>query len=110
MIDDFNIDKFNPYKIEKDFECKTCFAQFYEKEIQTYEMNQVTLTHRIKIFNEIVDCINISFHPICPNCKERNMKIIILSYKEGSWEGGDLKFGMLFRSLGFYNCSYININ
>jgi Zn finger protein HypA/HybF involved in hydrogenase expression len=107
-------DKYNPYGIEKDYECKTCFGQFYDKEIINHEMDKATLSHRCKQSGETVDGFSMNFHPICPKCGSRNMNVIVHSYKEGSWgemlEGGKFEFGFSIRSLGFYYWSYFNIN
>jgi len=107
-------DRCNPYGIEKDYECKTCFAQFYDKEIEDYEMDKAHIGHKVKMCNETIDHFSMDFHPICPKCGDKNMKVIVHSYSEGSWDemmdGGKFEFGFRIRGLGFSNWSYFNIN
>ena len=48
-------DKFNPYGIEKDYECKECFHQCYDKEVGDYVMGGCNLSENVKYEKEKID-------------------------------------------------------
>ena len=107
-------DKFNPYGIEKDYECKECFHQCYDKEVGDYVMGGCNLSENVKYEKEKVDWFSMNFHPICPKCGGCNMKIIVHSYQEASWEelenGGKFSFGLRIRGLGYWMQTFFYIN
>lgn len=107
------IDKCNPYGIEKDYKCKTCYHECYTKDISFFYMAKDGFILFEKPIKE-QHHFQMKFEPICPKCGDMNMKTIIHSYQYGTWEdlqeGKTIGGGFSYQSLFVYLYQYFNIN